>query len=48
MTSLFAMVSSHRELDERRTITLTLPLSPQGKGKLWQGSTQGEKEDFAL
>jgi hypothetical protein len=44
MTSLFAMVSSHREPDERRTITLTLtltpfyrlttPLSPQGRGKL--------------
>jgi hypothetical protein len=27
MASLFAMVSGHRELDERRTIALTLTLS---------------------
>jgi hypothetical protein len=45
MTFLFAMVSSHREPVERRTITLTLtpfdkltaPLSPQGRGKSRKG-----------
>jgi hypothetical protein len=40
MTSPFAMVSSHREPDERRTIPLTLALSPQGRGKSRKVSLQ--------
>jgi hypothetical protein len=48
MTFLSAMVSGHREPDERRTITLTLTpfdklttkLSPQGRGKSRKGSSE--------
>jgi hypothetical protein len=40
MTFLSAMVSSHREPDERRTITLTLTLSPQGREKSKKGSSE--------
>jgi len=37
MAFLFAMVSSHRELDERRTIPLTPALSLEGERKIKEG-----------
>jgi hypothetical protein len=48
MTSLFAMVSSHREPDERRTITLTPTLSPQGRGRLRKGFARGSARNDQL